>query len=65
MTAPAWDELGPAEFDRRRMPKGHQVAAPDQGGLFFMAVDPAPVKVKPGRPELDGQAGLFGDPDDS
>ena len=56
-----WDQFGPAEFDRRRLPKGHKAAAPDQGGLFFVAVPPAPPKVAAPPPELPGQAALFSD----
>jgi hypothetical protein len=56
-----WQDFGPAEFDRRRMPKGHKTAAKDQGGLFFVAVEPLPAKPATLPAELDGQAALFGD----
>lgn len=56
-----WTDLGPAEFDRRRMPKGHKAAPADQAGLFFVAVPPAPAKGTALPPELPGQDALFGD----
>jgi hypothetical protein len=43
------------------MPKGHKTAAKDQGGLFFVAVEPLPAKPATLPAELDGQAALFGD----
>jgi hypothetical protein len=56
-----WESYGPAEFDRRRMPKGHKSAPKDQGGLFVMAAEPLPAKVTPVPAELPGQDALFGD----
>lgn len=56
-----WEDFGPAEFDRRRMPKGHKSAPADQAGLFFVATPPAPAKSAPPPPELPGQDALFGD----
>jgi hypothetical protein len=56
-----WADLGPAEFDRRRMPKGHKSAPAEQAGLFFAAVEPLPVKATPLPAELPGQESLFGD----
>ena len=56
-----WADFGPAEFDRRRMPKGHKSAPADQGGLFFVAVPPKPAKTTALPPELPGQDALFGD----
>ena len=64
MAGLTWADLGPAEFDRRRLPKGHKAAPADQAGLFFVAVPPAPAKVAPLPAELDGQGALFGDGDD-
>jgi hypothetical protein len=55
------ETYGPAEFDRRRMPRGHKPAPKDQGGLFVVAVDPLPAKAAPVPAELDGQGALFGD----
>jgi hypothetical protein len=59
----AWSELGPAEFDKRRMPKGHKSAPADQGGLFFMAVEPVAAKPAALAAELPGQGDLFGGDD--
>ena len=56
-----WADFGPAEFDRRRMPRGHKSAPADQAGLFFAAIPPAPAKAAPVPPELPGQDALFGD----
>jgi hypothetical protein len=58
--AATWLDLGPAEFDARRLPRGHQRAPADQGALFFAAVLPARVKARTPA-ELPGQVGLFGD----
>jgi hypothetical protein len=58
-----WSDLGPAEFDKRRMPKGHKSAPADQGGLFFMAVKPVPAKGAALAAELPGQGDLFGGDD--
>ena len=54
-------DFGPAEFDRRRMPKGHKAPPADQAGLFFVAVPPKPAKAAALPPELPGQDALFGD----
>jgi hypothetical protein len=59
----AWSDLGPAEFDKRRMPKGHKSAPADQGGLFFIAVAPVPAMPVTIAPELPGQGDLFGGDD--
>ena len=61
MSGLQWDELGPAEFDRRRLPTGRKAAPADQGALFFVAVPPAPAKAAPLPAELPGQGELFGD----
>ncbi len=56
----SWADLGPAEFDRRRMAKGHKPAAPEQAGLFFAQIPAKPAKPAPVPPELPGQDALFG-----
>ena len=62
MTAP-WTAFGPAEFDRRRMPKGRK-PQPAQAGLFVLAAEPLPAKPAPVPEELPGQAALFGEDGD-
>ena len=57
--APTWLDLGPAEFDARRLPKGYKRPAAEQGNLFFAAVPPRPVKPAALPPELPGQDALF------
>jgi hypothetical protein len=61
-----WDEYGPAEFDKRRMPKGRKPQPATQAGLFVMAAEPLPAKPAPQPEELPGQGGLFdpGEPTD-
>ena len=56
-----WEQFGPAEFDKRRMPRGHKPPPADQAGLFFVAVPPKPAKTTPLPPELPGQDALFSD----
>lgn len=64
MTAP-WTAFGPAEFDRRRMPRGRKPQPAAQASLFLLAAEPLPAKPAPVREELPGQAALFGtDSDD-
>ena len=55
-----WEDFGPAEFDRRRMPRKHKIAPEGQGGLFRMSVEPLPDWRPPRLPELPGQDELFG-----
>ena len=55
---PAWLDLGPAEFDARRMPRGHKPGTEGQAGLFFVAVPPKPVRSAPAA-ELPGQSDIF------
>lgn len=58
-----WGDYGPAEFDRRLMPRGHKPADTGQSALFVAAVEPvkrpAPAAAEqlPGQGELD----LFGE----
>ena len=59
----AWTDFGPAEFDKRRMPKGRKAQPAMQAGLFVLAAEPVPAKPAPAREELPGQSGLFGDGD--
>jgi hypothetical protein len=59
MSEVRWEDFGPAEFDRRRMPRGHKIAPKDQGGLFVMAVEPRPVKAPALPPELPGQLSIL------
>ena len=54
-----WALIGPAEFDRKRMPEAHRPATPDQPALFTVAAPPR--LAKPVPPELPGQDALFGD----
>lgn len=58
-----WTAYGPAEFDRRRCPKGAKEAPADQAGLFVMAREPLPAKAAPVPPQMDGQGALFGGDD--
>jgi len=57
----AWSDYGPAEFDRKRCPKGARVAPEGQAGLFVMAREPLPAKPAAVPSELEGQADLFGE----
>lgn len=54
----AWTDYGPAEFDRRRCPRGAQAAPAAQAGLFVMARTPLPAPAAPPAPEMDGQGAL-------
>jgi hypothetical protein len=56
----AWTGFGPAEFDKRRMPKGRKPQPPMQAGLFVLAAEPVPAKPAPQPEQLPGQADLFG-----
>ena len=56
-----WLDLGPAEFDAKRLPKGYQKPSEDQSALFFAAIPPAPAKARDAG-ELDGQEALFSGP---
>jgi hypothetical protein len=56
-----WTDYGPAEFDKRRMPKGRKPQPVQQAGLFVLAAEPLPAKTGPEPPQLPGQGGLFGD----
>jgi hypothetical protein len=53
-----WTALGEAEFDRRLMPRGHKRPEPDQGALFFMAVEPVR-KAAGAAEQLPGQLDLM------
>ena len=54
-----WEDYGPAEFDRRRMPRKHKQAPEGQAGLFRMCAEPLP-EFRPWQPpELPGQDALF------
>lgn len=55
----AWEDYGPAEFDRRRMPRGAKVAPREQAGLFVIAREPASPPVRASREELPGQGDLL------
>ena len=55
-----WQDYGAAEFDRRRMPKGHKQAPAEQAGLFVMAAEPLPAKTAALPAELPGQLDIFG-----
>ena len=55
-----WQDYGPAEFDRRRMPEGHKTAPEGQAGLFVMAAEPKPAKSAALPAELPGQLDIFG-----
>jgi hypothetical protein len=59
----AWDEYGPAEFDKRRMPRGHKSAPAAQAGLFVAAVTPEPAKTA-ATAELPGQLDMLTDAGD-
>jgi hypothetical protein len=59
----AWDEYGPAEFDRRRMPRGHKSPPAAQAGLFVAAVTPKPARAAPAD-ELPGQLDMLTDAGD-
>ena len=56
----AWEDYGPAEFDKRRMPAGHKSAPADQAGLFVIAVTPKPAKTAPAADDPD-QLDMFGE----
>lgn len=56
----SWLDMGPAEFDAKRLPKGYKRPAEDQGALFFAAVPPKPAKPVKVPDELPGQGDLFG-----
>jgi hypothetical protein len=58
-----WTDYGPAEFDRRRMPRGRKPQNVQQAGLFVLAAEPLPAKTAGPGPEMDGQADLFGNED--
>lgn len=61
--APTWLNYGPAEFDRRRAPKGTRTREPGQPALFFAAIPPEPPKPAKLPPELPGQGSLLDKPD--
>jgi len=58
MTGPSWGGYGPAEFDRKRCPKGAKEQPADQGALFVAAREPLPLPAEPVT-VLDGQGELF------
>ena len=55
-----WDDYGPAEFDKRRMPRGHKTPPAAQAGLFVIAATPKPVKTEPVVNDPD-QLDMFGE----
>jgi len=58
-----WLEMKPGHFDRKLLPKVRQEPE-GQGALIDLAeIAPPPAPKGATRPEVDGQADLFGDGD--
>lgn len=56
----SWDEMSAADFDRKRMVRGHKRDQADQAGLFYVPTptkDPAPARKQ--RAQLEGQTDIF------
>ena len=60
---PTWLDYGPAEFDKRRAPKGTPARETTQGALFFAAIPPVPARPAKLPPELPGQGSLLDEPE--
>jgi hypothetical protein len=58
-----WHAMTEADFNAARAPKAALAAAESGQDALFPGTPTLPAKPARVRPELDGQGGLFGDPD--